>query len=220
MQQDLYKHAKEFKKGTQLRTINEDPTYLSWLILFEKSSRESPLFNGTAEKYLLETVGGDYGKKLAANLNAFKKLLFKINLELPWFWQTISGLELSQQYKNLAEPYWGAEDPKLEIECLEETVDLTAISLMDLYKSAVYDFNRWIEIIPHNIRYFRMHIYVSEIRQFQQDTHAKDLDASYKRSSPVHKDAKEPQPIHETLNLTAKPFIKLHLIFVNLTLIQ
>lgn len=213
MQQDLYKHAKEFKKGTQLRTINEDPTYLSWLILFEKSSRESPLFNGTAEKYLLETVGGDYGKKLAANLNAFHKLLFKINLELPWFWQTISGLELSQQYKNLAEPYWGAEDPKLEIECLEETVDLTAISLMDLYKSAVYDFNRWIEIIPHNIRYFRMHIYVSEIRQFQQDTHAKDLDASYKRSSPVHKDAKEPQPIHETLNLTAKPFIKLQFDF-------
>jgi len=213
MQQGLFKHSNEFKKGTKLRTINEDPTYLSFILMFEKSSKESPLFNGTAEKYLLETVGGDYGKKLAANLKSFGDLLFKINTELPWFWQTITGLEISQQYKDLAEPYWGAEDPKLEIECLEETVDLTVISLMDLYKSAVYDFNRWIEIIPHNIRYFRMQIIVTEIRQFQQDTHAKDLNGSYKPGGPVHKDAKEPKPIHETLNLVAKPFIQLQFDF-------
>ena len=61
-QQDLYKNTTEFRKGSPLRTINEDPTYLSWLIMFDKTSDGSPLFNGAAEKYLLETVGGDYGK--------------------------------------------------------------------------------------------------------------------------------------------------------------
>lgn len=59
-------------KGTKLRTINEDPTYLSWLIMFFWQDASSPLFNGAAEKYLLETVGGEYGKGLADNLNAFK----------------------------------------------------------------------------------------------------------------------------------------------------
>ena len=212
-QQDLYKNTTEFRKGSPLRTINEDPTYLSWLIMFDKQSDGSPLFNGAAEKYLLETVGGDYGKGLAATLNAFKTLLFKINTDMPWFWQTLSGLEQSQIYENLSEPYWGAKDPKLEIECLEETVDLTVISLMDLYKRSVYDFNRWIEIIPFNLRHFRMQIYISEIRQFQLDTHAKDLDFAYKPGGPAHKDQTEPKTLHQQLNLTAKPFIKLQFDF-------
>jgi hypothetical protein len=173
----------------------------------------SPLFNGAAEKYLLETVGGEYGQKLAKNLNAFKDLLMKINTEMPWFWQTVSGLEQSQIYKDLSEPYWGAEKPKLEIECLEETVDLTAISLMDLYKKSVYDFNRWIEIIPYNLRYFSMAIYVTEIRQFQQDTHAKDLNGSYKPSGPAHNEQQAAKTLHQQLNLTAKPFISLRFDF-------
>jgi|TARA_B110000908_G_C10224507_1_gene437183 hypothetical protein len=213
MQQSLMKHRNEFKKGTRLRTINEDPTYLSWMIMFDKQSASSPLFNGTAEKYLIETVGGKYGEDLAKNLTAFKNLLFKINVEMPWFWNTISGLDQSMMYKNLVEPYWGAEDPKLEIECLEETVDLTVISLMDLYKRSVYDFNRWIEIIPHNLRYFSMQIYVSEIRQFQQDTHARDLNGSYKPSGPAHNEQQEAKPIHEQFNLTAMPFVTLQFDF-------
>ena len=161
----------------------------------------SELTNPFTEKYLLETVGGEYGKGLADNLNAFKKLLMKINTEMPWFWQTISGLEQSQIYEKLAEPYWGAKDPKLEIECLEENVDLTAISLMDLYKKSVFDFNRWIEIIPFNLRHFRMGIYITEIRQFQQDTHARDLNSSYKPSGPAHPEQQEPKTLHQQLNL-------------------
>ena len=213
MQQDLFKHSNEFKKGTKLRTINEDPTYLSWLIMFFWQDASSPLFNGAAEKYLLETVGGEYGKGLADNLNAFKKLLMKINTDMPWFWQTITGLEQSQLYKDMKEPYWGADKPKLEIECLEETVDLTAISLMDLYKKSVFDFNRWIEIIPFNLRHFRMGIYITEIRQFQQDTHARDLNSSYKPSGPAHPEQQEPKTLHQQLNLVAKPFIKLQFDF-------
>ena len=212
-QQDLHKSTTEFRKGSPIRTVNEDPTYLSFLIMFDKISEGSPLFNGAAEKYLLETVGGEYGKGLSDTLTAFKTLLFKINTDMPWFWQTLSGLEQSQIYENLAEPYWGAKDPKLEIECLEETVDLTVISLMDLYKRSVYDFNRWIEIIPFNLRHFRMHVYISEIRQFQLDTHAKDLDFTYKPSGPAHEHQKEPKTLHQQLNLTAKPFIKLQFDF-------
>lgn len=30
----------------------------------------------------------------------------KINTDMPWFWQTITGLEQSQLYKDMKEPYW------------------------------------------------------------------------------------------------------------------
>ena len=58
-----------------------------------------------------------------------------------------------------------------------------------------------------------MQIYISEIRQFQQDTHAKDLDFAYKPGGPAHKEQQEPKTLHQKLNLVAKPFIKLQFDF-------
>jgi len=99
----------------------------------------------------------------------------KINKEMPWFFQKVTGLELVETYGEMKEPFRGSEKPKIEISCLEENVELTAIGLMSLYKEAVYDYERYIEILPKNLRHFRVWIVLSEVRTFQQDTGARDL---------------------------------------------
>lgn len=160
-----FKTINEFRKTTQLRKINEDPTYLSFFFLFNGGDRQnSPLLSGTAEDYLRNVVGDN---DRADRLKKFIDLLRRINAELPWFWQSVSGLEATRQYGNLEEPFWGANKPKIEIECLEN-IELTGAALIDLYKRAAFDFSRWIEVIPENLRHFEMMVFVTEVRTFQQ----------------------------------------------------
>ena len=203
-----FKTQQDFRKGSLLRKINEDPTYLSFFLVFDTVSKEeSPLFAGPAKEYLTKVLNKTYSQKHADALDNFQKVLMKINKELPWFWQTISGLDVANTYNNLADPWWGAEKPKLEIECLEENVELTAIGLMDLYKRACYDFVRWVEVIPPNLRHFRMQVWVSEVRKFQQDTGAKDL--GFFDNPENSGQTGTVKKINQELSLTAKPFIQL-----------
>ena len=203
-----FKRQQDFRKGSLLRKINEDPTYLSFFLVFDTVSKEeSPLFSGGAKDYLLNVLNTRYSQKHADALDNFQKVLMKINKELPWFWQTISGLDAAMTYNNLADPWWGAEQPKLEIECLEENVELTAIGLMDLYKRACYDFVRFVEVIPPNLRHFRMQVWVSEVRRFQQDTGAKDL--GFFDNPDNSGNGGNVTKINQELSLTAKPFIQL-----------
>jgi len=169
----------EFRKTTQLRKINEDPTYLSFFFLFDSSREHSPLLSGVAEEYLRNVVGDIERAQLLAR---FVKLLKKINTELPWFWQSVSGLETTRKYNKMEDPWRGAGESKLEIECLEN-VELTAATLIDLYKRAAYDFNRWVEVIPKNLRHFEMTVYVTEVRSFQQTTEAGLLNSKDKDTS-------------------------------------
>ena len=92
-------------------------------------------------------VDKEAGTRHHEHLENFKKVLKKVNQELPWFWNSIAGLELTKQYNKMEDPYWGSNKPKLEITCLEENVELTATALMGLYKRAAYDFNRWVEVL-------------------------------------------------------------------------
>jgi len=172
-----FKHINEFRKGTILKKISEDPTYLSFFFMFDTVDRaHSPLMAGPAEDYLRDFVDSNLGTNYAGNLANFKKVLLKINKEMPWFWQKITGLELTQMHKDMKEPWFGADTPIIEIECLEENIELTAIALISLYKQAVYDYDRYVEILPKNLRYFRVWTVLSEVRTFQQDTGARDLD--------------------------------------------
>lgn len=204
-----FKTQQDFRKGSLLRKINEDPTYLSFFLVFDTVNKEeSPLFAGPAKEYLLNVLNTRYSQKHADALDNFKKVLLKINKELPWFWQNLGGLEQAFQYENLAEPWWGAKKPKLELECLEENVELTAIGLMDLYKRACYDFVRWVEVIPPNLRHFQMQVWVSEVRRFQQDTGEKDL--GFFDNPDNSGESGNVKKINQDLSLTAKPFIQLN----------
>jgi len=172
-----FKHINEFRKGSISRKISEDPTYLSFFFMFDTVDRQhSPLFSGPAEEYLRDFVDAHLGTTYALKLVAFKKVLLKINTEMPWFWQKVSGLEATQMHTDMKEPWLGEGKLKIEIECLEENVELTAIALMTLYKQAVYDYDRYVEILPKNLRHFRVWTVLSEVRTFQQDKGARDLD--------------------------------------------
>lgn len=174
-----FKHINEFRKGSVLRKISEDPTYLSFFFMFDTVDRQhSPLLAGPAKEYLdnfVDKAQGQQGQGYAQKLENFQKVLMKINKEMPWFFQKVTGLELVEQYGEMKEPWRGSEKPKIEIECLEENIELTAIGLMSLYKEAVYDYERFIEILPKNLRHFRVWIVLSEVRTFQQDKGARDL---------------------------------------------
>ena len=55
-----FRTRNEFKKGSRIRLIDEDPTFLSFLILFHFDDHpdvgHSPLLDGTAERYLQDVI--------------------------------------------------------------------------------------------------------------------------------------------------------------------
>ena len=102
-----------FRKGARTRKIHEDPTYLSFMILFHgqdhSSEAHSPLLNGEAESYLRNVVRTDIGDIYANNLSTFNRVLLKVNREMPWFWQGLKGIETAMTYGEMLEPWRGAE---------------------------------------------------------------------------------------------------------------
>lgn len=159
-----FKNIKDFRKGSLSKHPYQDPTYLSFVLLFDFFDKNnSPLLSQATEDYLKNLAGDDpyYLERLEA-LQNFKKTLATINNVMPWYWQTLEGLERLQKY-DPTNPYWGGDDAVLKIQMLE-SINLTAAGLMHLYKKAVFDENKWNYIIPANLRKFRMWVYVTEIR--------------------------------------------------------
>jgi hypothetical protein len=159
-----FKTPMDFRKGSYRKYPYQDPTYLSFAILFDFYDIEnSPLLAGGAEAFLKPLAEQDsfYAERLN-DLQNFKKTLQEINQEMPWFWQSLKGLERLQQY-NPENAYIGGDDAKLEIETLE-SLNLTISGLMHLYRRAAFDERKWNWIIPTNLRKFRMWVYVTEIR--------------------------------------------------------
>ena len=140
----------------------DEPTFLSFFLMFDYTSSSSPLFNGEAAKFM-EDVLGEEAK--AEKLRRFKKYLERFNKEMPWMWQTISGVQSAYKYSDLKDPYRFGEEGALEIECLE-TLDFTVAGIFDLYRSCIVDVDRMVQILPNNLRKFQMFVYVQEIRNF------------------------------------------------------
>ena len=90
-----FKSIKDFKKGSLTSYPYQDPTYLSFVILFDFFDAEnSPLLSKTTENYLKKLADGNeyYAEKLEALIN-FKQALATINNAMPWYWQSLEGLE-------------------------------------------------------------------------------------------------------------------------------
>jgi hypothetical protein len=159
-----FKTPMDFRKGSYRKYPYQDPTYLSFALLFDFYDMESsPLLAGGAEAFLKTLAETDsFYKDRLDDLINFKETLKQINQELPWFWQSLKGLERLQQY-NPENAFMGGDDAKLEIETLE-SLNLTISGLMHLYRRATFDERKWSYIIPANLRKFRMWIYVTEVR--------------------------------------------------------
>lgn len=160
----LYKKSSLFDKVSM---AYQDPTYLSFTLLFETQNTDplnqssSPLFSGEAESFLARLNNSKYQERLQA-LKDFKNALININNLMPWYWQSIKGLDRLQQYDPL-NPYWGGTDAKITISCLE-SINLAITGLMSLYRKAVFDEEKWVYLLPANLRKFSMYIYICEIR--------------------------------------------------------
>jgi hypothetical protein len=169
----------DFRKGYKLGKNNQysDPTYLSFSLMFDFTNKSSsPLLSGAARAFIKQNTDADgkeapiqshaeystgYGHRLKA-LDDFILTLKKINQEMPWYWQSLAGIDLLQKYDPL-KGYRGGDESKITIGTLE-SLDLTIAGLMHLYRTACFDEERWSYILPANLRKFRIWIYVTEVR--------------------------------------------------------
>ena len=177
-----------FKKGLHSTSKYNDPTYLGFVLLFDWTTPlehsyngGSPLLAGGIDEFASgrdpsswNTKPGtamDYLKRCGEfqrmqYLNSFINTLKVVNYKMPWYWQGLEGLENAWKHNNFKDPYFGGDDAKIVITCLE-SIDLMMTKLMDLYRKAVYDTDHRRIIIPENLRKFSLYIYVQEIRKFQ-----------------------------------------------------
>ena len=214
-QQKKYTNYNAFRKRSYERNPFEDPTYLSFTISFvyDKGAGSSyhnmlgasPLFNGKAYDYLKDFCMDD---DRAYSLEKFTELLRNINSDMPWTWQSLSGLENTTKLNKMIEPFKGGEedDNKLTIECLE-TYDLMMTGLIDLYKHAAYDTKRWVEVLPHNMRRFSMIITVGDCRTIQTSI----LNSHAKQTSDKGSDARDYIKINSSVSAAYKPMVAFHL---------
>ena len=149
----------------------QDPTVLGFKIFFEFDQITSPLLyglNGDPSEAPLNTAMGFLASIKDSQrmyyLQKFIYLLSGINSQTPWYFQTLGGLK-DAWIHDYAKPYIG-DDKKLEIECAE-SIDLRVTALMDLYRKACYDWKNRRQVIPENLRKFKMSIYVYEARWIQ-----------------------------------------------------
>lgn len=164
-----FKTITDFKKSALKQYPYQDPTFLSFVMLFDYNDNEnSPLLSDAAEifiKKLADSEDGTFYKERLESLQNFKKALKTINNEMPWFWQSVNGLDKIQQY-NPENAYLGGPSALLTITTLE-SINLTVSGLMHLYRKAIFDERKWTYILPANLRKFRMFIYVTEVRTIQ-----------------------------------------------------
>lgn len=100
----------------------------------------------------------------AKYLENFIATLKNIQTNTPWYYQSVTGLDklFTINPKTAWRP---GPDTAITIEMLE-SIDLRISLLMDLYKKAAWDaeYMRW--MLPENMRWFKIHIILSEVRNF------------------------------------------------------
>lgn len=161
-----FKNISDFRKSKTSQYPYQDPTYLSFVLMFDFNDRvNSPLFSGPAEEFLEKLTGDNYYAEKLTALREFKKALTAINRDMPWYWQSIAGLEVLQQW-DPSNPYFGKDDAKLTISTLE-SLNLPIAGLMYLYRKATFDERKWTWVLPENLRRFRMYVYVTEVRKIK-----------------------------------------------------
>lgn len=145
----------------------QDPTFLGFKLFFLFDTPDSGLLStkdhpNTALGYLNrigDTVRAEY-------LTRFVEHLRNINLITPWFFQTIDGLGDAWKHGYQEESFKALlpKERQIKIGCLDESIDLRITALMDLYRKACFDWPNRREIIPQNLRYFKVGIYCYESR--------------------------------------------------------
>lgn len=170
-------NIRKFFKGFLVTDPYSDPTYIGFKLIFNFEPISRNPETGLTDDALFATDGGldsamNYLRATgndtrAEHLKQFKELLKQINEQMPWYFQTLSGLdELWKIDFEQFNPYRG-KNKIIEISCLE-SIDLKMTALADLYRKAVYDYKymRW--LVPENLRLFSLTIQLAEMRSFHE----------------------------------------------------
>jgi hypothetical protein len=149
----------------------QDPTVFGFKLFFHFDNIDSPLLygaNSDIQSAPTNTAAG-YLKSIGDTqrlyyLEKFIYLLSGVNSQTPWYFQTLAGLKDAWVH-DFTKPYIG-EDKKITIECIE-SIDLRVTALLDLYRKACYDWKYRREVVPKNLRQFKLSVYVYETRVIQ-----------------------------------------------------
>jgi hypothetical protein len=97
-------------------------------------------------------------------LKDFVNLLSNISSESPWYFSEISGLDAAMDRKAINAENFTIEQtrPKITIKCLPDAIDDRIGTLLDLYRSVVWDWTSKREIVPSNLRKFDMGLFIFE----------------------------------------------------------
>lgn len=133
--------------------IITDPVWLGFKLFFNFSETSGLLAH---EQYVnsalayLKRIGQDNRYEI---LKRFIDQLSQINSEMPFLFTNVTGIETVREYKI------GDQDHSIDIQTLE-TIDLKIQSLLSMYYNVFFDHDRWIEVLPVNLRRFSMMIYI------------------------------------------------------------
>ena len=160
----------------------QDPTFLSFKIDFfpdgglsipEDAVSSGGLFrfaslDNTSNNYLFLDSAAEYLRRTGSParqtyLEIFMNMLYRIQNEAPWYFQSISGL--GDLWKIDPANNFRGKDKVLTIDCLE-SIDLRMTLLADLYRNMAFDMKYMKEILPMNLRTFSMDVHVLEMRRF------------------------------------------------------
>lgn len=122
----------------------------------------------SAYNYLKYSLGED---RRATMLLQLKAGLYDIQNSYPFYIKSIDGLSDLMKI----EPAKGVRIPEdrntITLKC-EEGIDMKITQILQLYRKIVWDdvYQRW--VLPDMMRFFKMNIYISEMRLFHDTQHA------------------------------------------------
>lgn len=147
-------------KGDPFKVLN-DPTYSGFKIFFHFTATSGLLADESYPNSALAYLKRIGDTKRYTLLTKFITLLSKINSITPWIFQELLGLE--DIYK---QPFLEVlRQAEIEIKTLE-TIDNKIMALVEMYRHIVYDYSRHVQIVPENLRWFSMSVYVYDFRTF------------------------------------------------------
>jgi len=181
-----------FHLSRQKMMIGEYPNYTEAMhymtaegfLRERRSASENGEYGGSVDNTGKVITGGDSDRfqsgisHRAAALSSFRNLLTSINEKSPWFIQSISGLDkiLTVDQQRQIDGAKGREQRSgtLTFECMD-SIDLRINAMAELYRKATYDYQYHRQLLPDNLRKFRMYIIVTEIRQIDLQKNLADV---------------------------------------------
>lgn len=164
----------DVRAGVRDPLLFQDPTFLTFRIefvfdnlyfdggfssapysfLFDETNIDSPI------NYLLRVNR----PKHAAMIREFQNQLKKVSKEMPWYFQTIEGLE---GYLGPVPKDNVSTVKELKITCLE-SINQQMQFLADLYVHGNSDVPYLRQLLPENMRQFDMNVYITEFRDLYE----------------------------------------------------